>query len=74
MPSDLQALLLEITTVLLSCAKLRISVACFCFSFVWMGSTSMMEEACTMRLQMGCISKAKHLDPIFVLLIFWVFN
>lgn len=35
---------------------------------------STMEEACAMRLQMGCISKAKHLDPIFVLLIFWVFS
>jgi hypothetical protein len=34
----------------------------------------MMEEACAMRLQMGCISKAKHLNPIFVLLIFWGFS
>jgi hypothetical protein len=37
-----------------------------------MGKVPMMEEACAMKLQMGCIFEVKHLDPIFVLLIFWV--
>jgi len=58
----------------LNCAKLNINVTFFSFSFVWMGKVPMMEEACITSLQMGCILEDKHLDPIFVLLIFWVFN